>query len=46
MVLMKLFTGSSGDTDTENRPMDMAAGQEGGGGVGRVTWILTLPNVK
>ena len=29
MVLMNLFTGSSGDEDTENRLMDKSRGEEG-----------------
>ena len=36
-----------GETDTENRPMDTAGGEEGEGEImERVTWKLTLPYVK
>ena len=46
MVLKNLFTGSNGETDIENRLMDMGRGE------GRVKcmetemWKLTLPYVK
>ena len=33
MVLMKLFQGSKGDTDLENRLMDMVRGEEGEDGM-------------
>ena len=33
MTLMNDFQGSSGETDTENRPMDKVEGEEGEGGI-------------
>ena len=46
MVLRNLFTGSNGETDIENRIMDMGRGVERVRYMERVTWKLTLPNVK
>ena len=40
MVLKNYSQGSNGETDIENRLMDMGRGEE------RVTWKLTLPYVK
>ena len=38
--------GSSGETDIENRLMDMGRGEKRVRCMERVTWKLTLPNVK
>ena len=38
--------GSNGETDIENRLMDMGRGEERVRGMERVTWKLTLPSVK
>ena len=38
--------GSSGETDIENRLMDMGRGEERVRCMDRVTWKLTLPYVK
>ena len=46
MVLKNLFTGSSGETDMENRLMDMGKEEERVRCMKRVTWKLTLPYVK
>ena len=46
MVLKNLFTGNSGEIDTENRLMDMGSGEERVRCMERVTWKLTLPYVK
>ena len=46
MVLKNLFTGNNGETDIENRPMDMGRGEEMVRCMERVTWKLTLPYVK
>ena len=46
MVLKNLLTGSSGETDIQNRLMDMAGGEEGVRWMERVTWKLTLPRVE
>ena len=46
MVLKNLFTGSNGETDIENRLMDMERGEERVRRMGRVTGKLTLPYVK
>ena len=40
------FQGSSGETDIENRLMDMGRGEERGRCMERVTWKLTLAHVK
>ena len=46
MVLKNLFTGSSGETDMENRLMDMGKEEERVRCMKRVTWKLTLPYIK
>ena len=46
MVLKNLFRGSNGETDTENRLMDMGRGEERVRCMERVTWKLILPYVK
>ena len=49
MVLKNLFTiisCSSGETDIENRLMDMGRGEERVRHMERVTWKLTFPCVK
>ena len=46
MVLKNLFRGSSGETDIEDRPMNMGRGKERVRCMERVTWKLTLPYVK
>ena len=46
MVLKNLFTGNNGETDIENRLMDMGRGEERMRCMERVTWKLTLPYVK
>ena len=46
MVLKNLFTGSNGETDMENRLMDMGRGEERVRCMERVTGTLTLPYVK
>ena len=46
MVLVNLFQGSNGETDIENRPMDMERGEERVRYMERVTWKLTLQNKK
>ena len=46
MVLKNLILGSSGETDIENRLMDMGKGEERMRCMGRVTWKLTLQYVK
>ena len=46
MVLKNLFTGSSLETDIENRLMGMGRGEERVRCMERVTWKLTLPYVK
>ena len=38
--------GSSGETDIENRPMDMERGEERLSYVERVTWTLTSQYIK
>jgi len=43
MVLKNLFTGSNGETDIENRLMDMRRGEERVSCMERVIWKLTLP---
>ena len=40
------FQGNSGETDIENRLMDMGRGEERVSCMERVTWKLTLPYVK
>ena len=46
VVLKNLFRGSNGETDIENRLMDMGRGKEKVRCMERVTWKLTLPYVK
>ena len=46
MVLKNLFTGSNGETDMENRLMDMGRGEERVRCMERVTGTLTLSYVK
>ena len=46
MVLKNLFTGNSGETDIENKLMDMGRGKGRVRCMERVTWKLTLPYVK
>ena len=46
MVLKNLFTANSGETDIENRFMDMGRGEERVKGMETVTWKLKLPYVK
>ena len=41
-----IAVGSNGETDTENRLMDMGRGEEGVSCMERVTWTCTLPLVK
>ena len=46
MLLKNLFTGLNGETDRENRLMDMNRREERVRCMERVTWKLTLPYVK
>ena len=46
MLLKNLFTELSGETDRENRLMDMGRGEERVRCMETVTWKLTLPYVK
>ena len=46
MVLKNLFAGQHGETDLENRLMDLGRGEERVRCMERVTWKLTLPYVK
>ena len=46
MVLKNLFTGSSGQTDIENRLMDIGRGEERVRCMERVIWKLTLSYAK
>ena len=46
MVLKNLFTGSNGETDMENRLMDMGRGEERVRCMERVRWKLTFSYVK
>jgi len=47
MVYQRIYLqGSSGETDIENRLMDMERGEERVRCMERVTWKLTLPYVK
>ena len=43
MVLKNYLQGSNGETDIENRLMDMGRGEERVRCMERVTWKLTLP---
>ena len=45
MVLNNLFIGNDGETDIENRLMDMGRGKERVRYMEKVTWKLTLPYV-
>ena len=45
MVLNNLFIGNDGETDRENRLMDMGRGKERVRHMEKVTWKLTLPYV-
>ena len=46
MVLKIYLQGSSGETNIENRLMDMGRGEHRVRYMERVTWKLTLPCVK
>ena len=46
MILKNYLQGSNGETDTENRLMDMGRGEERLRYMERVTWKVTLPYVK
>ena len=46
MVLKNLFAGQHGETDLENRLLDMGRGEERVRSMARVTWKLTLLYVK
>ena len=46
MVLKNYLQGSNGETDIENRLMDMGRGEERVRCMERVTWKLTLPYIK
>ena len=46
MVLKNYLQGSNGETDIENRLMDMGRGEKQVRSMERVTWKLTLPYVK
>ena len=46
MALKNLFTGSNGETDIENRLMDMGREEERMRYMESVTWELTLPYLK
>jgi len=46
MVLKNLLADNNGESDTENRLMDMGRGEERVKCMERVTWKLTLPYVK
>ena len=46
MALKNLFTGSNGETDIENRLMDMGRGEEKVRCMERVTWKLTFSSVQ
>ena len=46
MVLKNYSQGSNGETDIENRLMDMGRGEERERCMERGTWKLTLPYVK
>ena len=41
-----MYSGNKGETDMENRLMDMGGGEERVRYMERVTWKLTLPYVK
>ena len=46
MVLKIYLQGSSGETNIENRLMDMGRGEERVTCMEKVPWKLTLPHVK
>ena len=46
MALKNFLQGSNGETDTENRIMDMGRGEERVRCMERVKWKLTLPCLK
>ena len=46
MVLKNLFIGQNGETDIENRLMNIGRGEERVRCMERVTWKLALPYVK
>ena len=46
MILKNYLQGSNGETDTENRLMDMGRGEEWVRCMERVTWKITLPYIK
>ena len=46
MVLKNLFAGQHGETDIENRLMELERGEERVRCMERVTWKFTLPYVK
>ena len=46
IILKNLFTGYNGETDIENRIMDMGREEERVRCMERVAWKLTLPYVK
>ena len=45
-MVLKNLQGSNGETDIENRLMDMGRGEERVRYIERVTWKLTLPYVE
>ena len=45
-MVLKNLQGNNGESDIENRLMDMRIGEERMRSMGRVTWKLTLPCVK
>ena len=46
MILKNLFTGNNGETDIENRLMDMRRGEERVRCMEKVTWKLTFSTVQ
>ena len=46
MVLKNLLAGHRGETDIENRLVDMGRGEKKVRCMERITWKLTLPYVK
>ena len=46
MVLKNYLQGNNAETDIENRLMDMRRGEERLRCMERVTWKVTVPNVK
>ena len=45
-MVLKYLQGNHGETDIENRLMDLGRGEEGVRNMERVTWKLTLSYVK